>query len=53
MLNPKPVYDEEAIIDWDMFCAIIPDGQKADLIDGAIYMARLIPAERTASTCSC
>ena len=39
MLNPKPVYDEESIIDWDMFCAMVPDGQKADLIDGVIYMA--------------
>lgn len=39
MLNPKPVYDEEEIIDWDMFCAMIPDGQKADLIDGVIYIA--------------
>ena len=39
MLNPKPIYDEEAIIDWEMFCAMVEDGQKADLIDGVIYMA--------------
>ena len=39
MLNPKPVYDEECSVDWDMFCAMIEDGQKADLIDGVIYMA--------------
>src|SRR5262245_44876763 len=25
--------------DFDAFCALVPDGQKADLIDGVIYMA--------------
>jgi Uma2 family endonuclease len=27
------------LITFDVFCAIIPDGQKADLLDGVIYVA--------------
>jgi len=33
MLLRRPLYT------FDEFCALIPDGQKADLIDGVIYMA--------------
>jgi Uma2 family endonuclease len=29
----------EDLITFDQFCALIPDGQKADLIDGVIYVA--------------
>jgi len=29
----------EDLITFDQFCAMIPDGQKADLIDGVIYVA--------------
>jgi Uma2 family endonuclease len=28
-----------ALYDFDEFCIVVPDGQKADLIDGVIYMA--------------
>ena len=27
------------LITFEVFCAIIPDGQKADLLDGVIYVA--------------
>lgn len=27
------------LIDFDLFCTLVPDGHKADLIDGVIYMA--------------
>ena len=39
MLNPQPISDEEELVDFDLFCALVQDGQKADLIDGVIYMA--------------
>jgi Uma2 family endonuclease len=40
MLHPLPHRDEdEDLVDYDTFCALIPDGQKADLIDGVIYVA--------------
>jgi Uma2 family endonuclease len=34
--SPAPAKD---LITFDEFCALIPDGQKADLIDGVIYVA--------------
>jgi Uma2 family endonuclease len=30
---------ESDLVDFDLFCAIVGDGQKADLIDGVIYTA--------------
>lgn len=35
------------LITFDVFCALIPDGQKADLLDGVIYLAS--PDSRTAN----
>jgi Uma2 family endonuclease len=33
------VIPRRALYDFDEFCIVVPDGQKADLIDGVIYMA--------------
>ena len=32
-------YSERDLVTIDDFFALVPDGQKADLIDGVIYMA--------------
>jgi Uma2 family endonuclease len=37
MLRPPNLPDD--LVTFDEFCSLVPDGQKADLIDGVIYMA--------------
>jgi Uma2 family endonuclease len=37
MIQKAPL--EEDLVTFDEFCTLVPDGQKADLIDGVIYMA--------------
>lgn len=35
----RPSNLAEDLVTFEQFCALVPDGQKADLIDGVIYMA--------------
>lgn len=41
----------EDLVTFDQFCALIPDGQKADLIDGVIYAAS--PDSKLANEINC
>lgn len=36
---PRPAGLAEDLMTFEDFCAVVPDGQKADLLDGVIYMA--------------
>lgn len=36
---PRPAGIAEDLVTFEQFCALVPDGQKADLIDGVIFMA--------------
>ena len=35
----RPSNLAEDLVTFEQFCALVPDGQKADLIDGVIYIA--------------
>lgn len=37
MIRPRNLAED--LVTFDEFCQLVPDGQKADLIDGVIYMA--------------
>jgi Uma2 family endonuclease len=43
----RPAGLAEDLVTFDEFCAIVPDGQKADLLDGVVYMAS--PDSRTSN----
>lgn len=38
-MNGRPAITKTSFVTFDEFCELVEDGQKADLIDGAIYMA--------------